>query len=204
MRKFGTRRTGRRTLAGLAALALVVAGLTLIWNSFSGGDEVRAKPAPVVHAQTMFASKKPAPGVPADETMRLSVPKMARVEDVPVYTAPASDNATLDRGALHVEGTGFPWQQGANVYIAGHRLGYTGTGSYLLFYDLDRLEDGDEVVLTDSNGTRYTYRVFRKFLVDPSAYQVTRPVPGKSVVSLQTCTLPDYSQRMIVQAELVG
>ncbi len=32
---------------------------------------------------------------------------------------------------------------------------------------------------------------------------MTEPVPGKSVVSLQTCTLPDYSQRYVVQAELV-
>jgi len=27
-------------------------------------------------------------------------------------------------------------------------------------------------------------------------------VPGKSVVSLQTCTLPDYSRRLVVQGEL--
>jgi hypothetical protein len=30
-------------------------------------------------------------------------------------------------------------------------------------------------------------------------------VPGKkSVVSLQTCTLPDYAMRLVVQAELVA
>jgi sortase A len=28
-------------------------------------------------------------------------------------------------------------------------------------------------------------------------------VPGKNVLTLQTCTLPDYSQRLIVQAELI-
>ena len=28
-------------------------------------------------------------------------------------------------------------------------------------------------------------------------------VEGKSVVSLQTCTLPDYKERLIVQGELV-
>lgn len=138
---------------------------------------------------------------PGDTSMKLTVPEMERVDGVPVYTAPASDERTLDRGALHVEGTGFPWQRGSNVYIAGHRLGYRGTGSYLLFHDLDELERGDEVILTDSEGRRYVYRVFRSFKVDPGAGEVMRPVPGKDVVSLQTCTLPDYRQRLVVQAE---
>ncbi|MDQ4004084.1 MAG: sortase [Actinomycetota bacterium] len=30
------------------------------------------------------------------------------------------------------------------------------------------------------------------------------PVAGKSIVSLQTCTLPDYSDRLIVRGELVA
>lgn len=29
------------------------------------------------------------------------------------------------------------------------------------------------------------------------------PVPGRDVVSLQTCSLPDYAERIVVQAELV-
>jgi sortase A len=90
------------------------------------------------------------------------------------------------------------------VYIAGHRMGFPGTASYLVFWDLDNLEAGDKVVLTDANGTRYNYEVFEKFIVNPDAYSVTQPVPGRSVVSLQTCTLPDYSQRLIVQAELTS
>jgi sortase A len=44
--------------------------------------------------------------------------------------------------------------------------------------------------------------VFRGFVVGPDDYHVTEPVPGKSVVSLQTCTLPDYSERLVVQGEL--
>jgi sortase A len=32
---------------------------------------------------------------------------------------------------------------------------------------------------------------------------VTQPLEGKNVLTLQTCTLPDYSQRLIVQAERV-
>ncbi len=88
-------------------------------------------------------------------------------------------------------------------YIAGHRLGYPGSPSFLAFYDLPNLENGDEVFVTDADGTRYTYRVFKEFVVGPSDLSVTEPVPGKNILTLQTCTLPDYSKRLIVQAELV-
>jgi sortase A len=44
--------------------------------------------------------------------------------------------------------------------------------------------------------------VYKRFVVNPDALYVTKPVPGKSVVTLQTCTLPDYSQRLIIRAEL--
>lgn len=139
---------------------------------------------------------------PAETAMRLDVPGMSRAQDVPVYGAAGDDTAALDAGAIHLDGTGFPWESGSNVYIAGHRLGYAGTGSFLIFYDLDKLENGDEVVLTDAGGTEYTYSVFRKFVIEPTETGVTQPVAGKNVVTLQTCTLPDYSQRLVVQAEL--
>jgi hypothetical protein len=29
-------------------------------------------------------------------------------------------------------------------------------------------------------------------------------VPGKSIVSLQTCTLPEYSDRLVVRGELLA
>ncbi len=89
------------------------------------------------------------------------------------------------------------------MYIAGHRMGFPGTDSFLVFYDLDQLEEGDEVVLTDSDGTQYTYKVFNSFVAEPTDWSVTEPIPGKNIVTLQTCTLPDYTQRLIVQAELV-
>ena len=57
---------------------------------------------------------------------------------------------------------------------------------------------------TDANGTRYTYQVFKKQVVGPTAFHVTQPVPGRSVITLQTCTLPDYAERLIVQAELTS
>ena len=140
---------------------------------------------------------------PKSETMRLTIPSMKRAKDVPVYDGPASDESALHDGALHVEDTGFPWQRQANVYIAGHRLGYPRTKSFLVFWDLNKLRKGHRVMLTDSEGRRYVYRVFDRFVVGPNEGSVKDPIPGKNIVSLQTCTLPDYAERLVVRAELV-
>lgn len=200
MKKYQTQRS-KSLVTMLSALA-VMAGLGLLGYWIFGGGAAPSNPE-VGTVETGLVGAPEKPVTPRDTSMTLTVPKMERVQSVPVYTAPASDEATLDRGTMHVEGTGFPWDQEANVYIAGHRLGYKDTGSYLQFYDLPKLEKGDEIVLTGADGQTYTYEVFRKFRVNPSDYQVTEPIPGKNIVSLQTCTLPSYTQRLIVQGELV-
>ena len=61
---------------------------------------------------------------------------------------------------------------------------------------------GDDIYVTDANGTKYTYNVFKTFGVSPSDTHVTDSQPGKNIVTLQSCTLPDYKQRLIVQGEL--
>ena len=177
----------RRVLRGVITVALVSGGIILIGSGLLGG----------------FLGPDLPENAPSDGSMRLTIPNMDRVEDAAVYTSTADDTSALDAGALHVAGTGYPWETGANVYIAGHRLGYAGTGSFLLFYDLNKLENGDPVVLTDTDGTEYTYQVFNEFVADPSDTSVTQPV-GSNIVSLQTCTLPDYTKRLVVQAELVS
>lgn len=140
---------------------------------------------------------------PKDDALKLTVPKMKRVKNIPVRNAGWNDEKKLDAGAIRLKGTGFPWRPESNTYIVGHRLGYPRTGSFLVFYDLNKLKDGDSVILRDADGRRYVYRVFKEFVVDPKDVQVTKPMSKKNVVSLQACTLPDYSKRLIVQAELV-
>jgi len=140
------------------------------------------------------------PGGPEDKTLYLTVPKLG-LKDVRAYNSVSEQK--LKKSTVHIPATGFPWQKGANTYIAGHRVGYEGTNSYLVFYYLEQLVEGDEIVLEDSAGTRYTYRVSDQLVVDPEDVEVMEPEEGKSLVSLQTCTLPDYEKRLIVQGELV-
>ena len=140
---------------------------------------------------------------PEDKTLKLTVPAMSRIEDDEIPSTDGADEASLKKyAAIHLAGTGFPWQEEANVYIAGHRLGYPNTESWLTFWDMDEVAVGDEVFITDADGTEYTYEVFKELTVGPSDTSVTATEPGKNILTLQTCTLPDYSQRLIVQAEL--
>jgi sortase A len=196
-RRYERRRRRRSRMASMLALLVIVAGLGLLGYALLGEN------SPFLKAiSNASKDEEEEPASVKDTKLKLTVPAMARVQDLNVTDAPYDDESSLDDGAQHVQGTGFPWEEESNVYIAGHRLGYLGTDSYLVFYDLDKVEEGDEIFLTDSDGTRYTYEVFENFIADPYDWSVTEPISGKNIVTLQTCTLPDYSQRVIVQGEL--
>ncbi|HSK82610.1 MAG TPA: class E sortase [Rubrobacter sp.] len=145
---------------------------------------------------------------PAGTIMSLSVPAMG-ISDIPVVEG--TSETSLSQGAGHVPGTGYPWVPGSNTYIAGHRIGYPGTPSDHVFWNLPNLGQGDQILLTDSNGTTYTYAVSEIFEVLPTDLSVTAPTGG-DVVSLQTCIEdygdywtpgPNWFVRYVVRAERV-
>jgi sortase A len=140
---------------------------------------------------------------PENKMLKMTVPKMAELDNDEVPTGRGDVEALFKNYAgVHLLGTGFPWEEEANVYIAGHALGFEGTPSWKAFYDIDKLQNGDEIILEDANGETYTYEVFNTIVTDPTDLSVLEPIPGKNIVSLQTCTLPDYVDRVIVQGEL--
>ncbi len=210
----------KRRLAALVVSVFAFAGLGLLgYSLFTGGSPASAESPDGVHGRISEELEKkfhrsiperivetirgPRAKTPESKKLELTVPALDRVDGVPVYDAPESGyDQALHDGVVHVRGTGFPWQDVANVYIAGHRVGYPGTKSNLVFWDLDELEKGDEIFLTDAEGTRYTYEVFEKRVISPDTTNILRPTKGKNIISLQTCTLPDYSHRLIVQGEL--
>jgi sortase A len=212
----------RRALTAVVAVVFLFAGLGLVgYSLFGGGSPASAESPDRVHGRISADLEKkfqrsiperivetvrgPEAKTPESKKLELTVPALDRVDGVPVYDAPESGyEKALHDGVLHVRGTGFPWQDVANVYIAGHRVGYPGTRSNLVFWDLNELEKGDKIFLTDAGGTRYTYEVFEKRVISPDTVSILRPTKGKNIISLQTCTLPDYSRRLIVQGELKG
>jgi sortase A len=154
------------------------------------------------------AEDKPVPTVPADTTMYLTIPAIG-LYDIPVLEG--TSEAVLSQGVGHVPGTGFPWVEGSNTYIAGHRLGYPGTVSDRVFYNIPSLGVGDEVILEDSLGQSYTYQVSEILEVPPTDLSVMGTT-GEDIVSLQTCIEdfgdywtegPNWLARYIVRAERV-
>ena len=208
MKKHGTKKSRSRGLiSGLLSLAMILAGVALIAAFFFGQNlenPATNSPNPGGFNVPELSSQDPAAaGGPEDKTLKLTVPRMSQIKDDTIPYVPGTDEEALgSHAAIHLNGTGFPWQEEANVYVAGHRLGYPNSDSFLAFFDLNKLQNGDEVYVTDANGTRYTYKVFEETVVSPTDLSVTEPIPGKNIITLQTCTLPDYSDRLIVQAEL--
>jgi sortase A len=153
------------------------------------------------------------PTPPDDPTMFLSVPKLGIVDALVL-----GGEAGLELGVQHLEGAGYPWLPGSNTYMAGHRVGFPGTGSDHIFYSLPAMSEGDEIILRDTLGQEYTYEVTEILAVTPFDVWVADPVAGKDMVSLQVCTeTPDdwwtigpslmssgpESGRLIVRAEKV-
>ena len=167
-------------------------------------EPVKEKPS----SASESASASAAASAPADTTMTLSVPAMG-ISDVPVVEG--TTEASLSQGAGHYVGSGYPWVPGSNTYIAGHRLGYPGTASDHVFWNLPNLVQGDKIYVTDSNGHTYTYAVSDILEVPIDDLSVTGPT-GDDTVSLQTCIEdygdywtpgPNWNVRYIVRGTMV-
>ncbi len=159
-------------------------------------------PAPT--EQELEAANQPRRyGLPSGAIMGLTV------EAIGIYDAPVFDSAdawALTNGVAHEPQTSLPWSPTPqrNVYLAGHRMGYRGTWSRMIFYNLDKLKSGDEIVLEDRSGRVYRYRVSEVLEVEPTDVWVMGQVRGRDMVTLQTCTpIPTFEKRLIVRADRV-
>jgi LPXTG-site transpeptidase (sortase) family protein len=107
-----------------------------------------------------------------------------------------SDDATLSRGAGHIEDTPYPGEAG-NVGIAGHRD--------TVFRPLRNIHVGDALDLTTTDRV-YRYKISKTLIVGPDDVYVLDPTKSPTL-TLVTCYPFEYvghaPRRFIVQAELV-
>jgi sortase A len=139
--------------------------------------------------------------LPRGATLGLTVPSIG-LYDVSVLGS--NTHSALDNGVIYARGTSMPWSgtPERNVYLAGHRLGWPGTGSHLVFYRLDELGEGDQIFLKGHDGRRYAYRVTDAFVVNPDDTWVMGRIRGRDMLTLQTCTpIPAFQKRLIVRAK---
>jgi len=141
--------------------------------------------------------------LPPGVIMTLTIPSLG-LTNAPVMNS--ASKSALDRGVVHLPDTSLPWSDTSerNVYLAGHRLGWPGTGSHRIFYRLNELTGGEEVTLRGPNGKTYTYRVLETFIVGPKDNWVTGRIKDRDLLTLQTCTpIPTFQNRLIVRAERI-
>jgi len=107
-----------------------------------------------------------------------------------------SDDATLSRGAGHIEDTPYPGEAG-NVGIAGHRD--------TVFRPLRNIHVGDALELTTADRL-YRYKISKTLIVGPDDVYVLDPTKSPTL-TLVTCYPFEYvghaPRRFIVQAELI-
>jgi sortase A len=107
-----------------------------------------------------------------------------------------TDDATLDRGAGHIEETPFPGEPG-NIGIAGHRD--------TIFRPVRNLAIGDPLVLTTADHV-YRYRITKTSIVNPEDVHVLDPADHPTL-TLVTCYPFEFighaPRRFIVHADLV-
>lgn len=139
---------------------------------------------------------------PAGSEMTMSVRALG------LYEAPVASSGRpedLDNGLIRMPRTDLPWSEGKekNVYVAGHYLGVEGTNSRMVFYNLHKLKKGDEIVLKDSLGQVYKYRVSEKFAAESDDNWAMGKVRDRDMLTLQTCIPPDFGKRLLVRADRV-
>jgi len=144
---------------------------------------------PMPELPSLIPEAAPSPG---EALGRIVIPK-AEVDWIVVEGVTPED---LQKGPGHVRGSALPGQVG-NTVISGHR-----TTNGAPFYNLDRLERGDEITVESIIGT-HTYAVVEMRTVLPSDTWVATQWEG-SWLTLTTCT-PRFSSsnRLIVFARLI-
>lgn len=174
------------------------------------------EPEPAPAPQPVFTGEPPEPTavdvasargprhyeLPDGAVMGLTVEALG-IHDVPVFDSVGE--WSLGHGVGHHPKTSMPWSDAPqrNVYLAGHRLGFPGTDSHLIFYRLGDLGSGDEILLKDRDGKKYRYRVSETFKATPEDSWVTGQVKNRDMVTLQTCSGPNWERRLIVRADRV-
>lgn len=139
---------------------------------------------------------------------RLIIPKLNI--DVPVHFGVQLSDvmASMNNGVAHYRIAGasaYPGEIG-NLVITGHSAGdiYSSNPYKYIFSGLERLNDGD-LIYINYNSVRYTYRVTKKEVVEPTNVAALVVNTDKPILTLVTCTpLGTSRYRLLVTAEQIS
>lgn len=200
-------RRRKKLIPILAGLAVVLVLLFLQYNRMifapiaayvSPGDS----PASEISAVDPTVSS----GVSAES--KLIIPKL-NVETPVSFGIPLSEvDSAMTRGVAHYRINGanaFPGEIG-NTVITGHSAGdiYNNNKYKFIFSGLERLETGD-LIYVQYNSTRYTYRMIKSEVIEPSNVSALVYPTEKPILTLITCTpLGTSRYRLLITAEQIS
>ena len=139
---------------------------------------------------------------------RLIIPKLNI--DVPIRFGITLDEvmSAMNNGVAHYRIAGanaYPGEVG-NFIITGHSAGdvYSSNPYKYIFSGLERLEDGD-LIYVNYNSKRYTYKVYKKEVVEPTDVGALVISTDKPLITLVTCTpLGTSRYRLLVTGEQIS
>jgi LPXTG-site transpeptidase (sortase) family protein len=161
------------------------------------------------------ATPTPVPATPPplrDVPYRITIPKIGVNAPVATYGLDANGVPEVPLNKYDVAWYNFSSEPGAggNAVFAGH---VTWNGA-AVFYNLDKLAAGDEVLLEGNDGTKLRYTVKEVFLVDPDdpgSVAVMGPTPTDTITLITCGGQPfyiggtfryDYTHRLVVRGAL--
>lgn len=117
---------------------------------------------------------------------------------VPIYLGATEEN--LNRGLAHLSHTSLPLgEETSNVVVAGHR----GLIRHKMFRHLDKLQQGDEIVITNF-WEELRYKVIKYEIISPDEVSKVLIQEGKDMITLITChPFRVNTQRLVVYCERI-
>lgn len=175
-------------------LMLGDAGATLVWQEpvsalLAGREQGQLEEALASPKQRKrVIDRKPLPG---DSIGKIVLPTLDR----DLYIVEGTDLGDLRKGPGHYADTPLPGERGT-VAVAGHRTTYGAP-----FRKVDKLKKGDPIRIEMPYG-RFTYRVERLKIVEPTDLSVKKKVSFDRLVLTACHPLYSAAQRIVVFARL--
>jgi sortase A len=204
-----TVRKSRHFMPAVSAIAVALTFAFLQYNSLIFAQVKAAISPGSINPQNIILD--PTTSTKVSNEPRIIIPKI-NVDAPVVYDVPSLDEhivqSKLKSGVVHYPIPGassFPGQTG-NTVILGHSSNdvFDDGGYKFVFVQLDKLNKGDTFYL-NYQGTRFTYSVTEKKVIDPTQVGQLVINNGKPLATLVTCTPPGTAlKRLVVIAEQIS
>lgn len=192
------------------AAAIVGASCLVGWNV---GKAIVAEDTPTGFADTALVPPTPTPEAdtpPIAEPVQLEIPRLGSAASVEYVGLDDQRRMDVPKDAANVAWYKFGARPGevGNAVLAGHLDSETGPA---VFYDLESLEPGNTIFVTDSAGARHEFRVTDKqtYAHDKFPMDEVFGASDKRRLNLITCegqfdaAAKNYSHRTVVYTEAV-